>query len=241
MPGAVLQYATAWFMIFRSVSSSILTAVALTGVLAVAAHRGLALAWWSLLPSGVLVVATGLWLRSRFTAAGDFGWPNRITLLRVVLLLLLLAVLWVPVPVQLAWAASLTAAVAALLDAVDGAVARRLGQHSAFGARFDMEADGAFVLLLSLLVWHMNKVGVWVVLCGLLRPLLLLAMRVWPKLAAPLPPSARRKQVAALQMVVLPLALCPLVSPQLASVLCAVAVLSLLASFAIDIRWLVRT
>jgi hypothetical protein len=47
--------------------------------------------------------------------------------------------------------------------------------------------------------------------------------------------------VAALQMVLLPIALCPLVSPPVATLLCAVAVVSLLASFAIDIRWLVRS
>lgn len=228
-------------MIFRSVSCSILTAVALASVLAVAAQRLLQLPWLALWPSLAAVAGVGAALYRLFPRHADFGWPNRITLLRAVLLLLLLACLWVPVDLHLAWAATLTAAVAALLDALDGAVARRIGQYSEFGARFDMETDGAFVLLLSLLVWHMNKAGIWVVLCGLLRPVLLLAMRPWPLLGRPLPPSSRRKQVAALQMVLLPLALCPLVSPQVATVLCALAVLSLLGSFAIDIRWLVRS
>ena len=205
------------------------------------AHLQLQLPWHALWPAMLLVVLAGLWLRIRFAEAADFGWPNRITLLRAVLLVQLVACLRVPVDLRLAWIATLIAAVAALLDAVDGAVARRLGQNSDFGARFDMETDGAFVLLLSVLVWHLNKVGLWVVLCGVLRPALLLAMRLWPVLRRPLPPSGRRRQVAALQMVLLPLALCPLVSPATATLLCAVAVLSLLGSFAIDLRWLVRS
>ena len=222
-------------------SCSILTAVALASVSAVAAHRWLQLPWLALWPSLAATAGVSAVLYRRFPGNADFGWPNRVTLLRAVLLLLLLACLWVPVDLGLAWAATLTAAVAALLDGVDGAVARRIGQHSEFGARFDMETDGAFVLLLSLLVWHMNKAGIWVVLCGVMRPALLLAMRGWPLLGRPLAPSSRRRQVAALQMVLLPIALCPLVSPPVATLLCAVAVVSLLASFAIDIRWLVRS
>ena len=226
-------------MFFRSVSCSILTAVALSGVLTLLARHWLDLPWLALLPSITLALAGALLLWARFPAGVDFGWPNRVTLLRAVLLLVLLMALWVPIDVRLAWAAALTAAVAAALDAADGAIARRYGQHSAFGARFDMETDGAFVLLTALLVWHAERAGLWVVLCGLLRPALLVAMRYWPQLSRSLPPSPRRKRVAALQMVLLPLALCPLVPAPVAVLLCAVAVLSLVGSFAVDIHGLV--
>ena len=42
----------------------------------------------------------------------------------------------------------------ALLDLVDGWVARRTGTASPFGARFDLETDAALILVLSWLVWR---------------------------------------------------------------------------------------
>ena len=40
---------------------------------------------------------------------------------------------------------------------------------SGYGARFDMETDAAFILVLSILVWQHGKAGAWVLLCGLMR------------------------------------------------------------------------
>lgn len=228
-------------MVLRSVSSSILTAVALAGALLLCAQWRWQWPWVTGLPSLVLAVAGAGWLYAHFPRGMDFGWANRVTLLRAVLLVLLLPVLWVPVDATLAWIVCLTAALAALLDAVDGALARRLRAAGEFGARFDMETDGLFVCVLTLLVWQLDRAGAWVLTGGLLRPALLLAMRVWPELARPLPPSRRRKRVAALQMVVLPLALCPLLTVPWASTLCALALLLLLWSFAVDVRGLVRS
>lgn len=197
--------------------------------------------WVVWLPTVLLGGVGAWWLHQKHPREKDFGWANRVTLLRAVLLLLLLPLLWVPGETTLVWLACLTAALAALLDALDGALARRLRGATEFGARFDMETDGLFVGVLALLVWHMDRAGAWVLIGGLLRPALLLALPVWPVLARPLPPSLRRKRVAALQMVVLPLALCPLLSTSWASVLCALALLLLLWSFAVDVRRLLRT
>ena len=62
-----------------------------------------------------------------------------------------------------AWGVVVLATVAALLDAVDGWLARREQIASAFGARFDMETDAFLILVLSLLLVHFEKCGAWVV------------------------------------------------------------------------------
>lgn len=228
-------------MLLRSATFSILTAVALAGAVVLDVQLRWQWPWPVWLPSLLLGGAGAWWLHRQHPRGMDFGWPNRVTLLRAALLVLLLPVLWVPVGPTLAWIVCLAATLAALLDALDGALARRLRVASAFGARFDMETDGLFVGVLALLVWQLDRAGPWVLIGGLLRPALLLALRVWPVLARPLPPSLRRKRVAGLQMVVLPLALCPLLSVPWASALCALALLLLLWSFAVDVQGLLRT
>lgn len=55
------------------------------------------------------------------------------------------------------------------LDAVDGFLARKFNHGSAFGQYFDMEADAFYVLLLSFLLFHLDKVGAWMLLPGVLR------------------------------------------------------------------------
>ena len=59
------------------------------------------------------------------------------------------------------------AAVALVLDAVDGKVARRTGTTSPVGARFDMEVDAFLVLVLSVHV--AGIVGPWALVIGGMR------------------------------------------------------------------------
>lgn len=127
-------------------------------------------------------------------------------------------------------------ALALALDAVDGLVARRTGTSSAFGARFDMEADAFLILVLS--VYTATNLGGWVLAIGVLRYAFLAAS--WPLtwLRAPLPPSFARKTVAALQGVLLLLAV-PLPKPP-ATVIVALALALLCGSFGRDILWLRR-
>ena len=61
------------------------------------------------------------------------------------------------------------ATVVAVLDGIDGWLARRTGMASDFGARFDMETDAALIMVLALLAWQFGKAGVWVLASGLLR------------------------------------------------------------------------
>ncbi|MBW8481329.1 CDP-alcohol phosphatidyltransferase family protein [Actinomadura parmotrematis] len=124
------------------------------------------------------------------------------------------------------------AAVALALDAVDGVVARRTGTASAFGARFDMEADAFLILVLSARVALAAGGGAWWVLAiGAMRYAFAGARRVWPWLGGELPPSTARKTVAAAQGILLAAA-CAGCVPMWAA---GVALAALVWSFARDI------
>jgi phosphatidylglycerophosphate synthase len=124
------------------------------------------------------------------------------------------------------------------LDGVDGRLARRLGQASAFGARFDMETDAATVLALGILVWICDQAGPWVLAIGLMRYIFVGLGWVWPALAAPLPPKKRRQAICVAQVVALIVAVVPSLPPALASLLCLAALVGLVYSFAVDVAWL---
>jgi hypothetical protein len=100
-----------------------------------------------------------------------FGAGNRVTLGRFALSALLAGLVGEANASRepLAWALVVVATLAALLDAADGALARRSGLASRFGARFDMETDAWLTLVLCLLLQQFDKVGAWVLAAGLMR------------------------------------------------------------------------
>ncbi len=102
-------------------------------------------------------------------------------------------------------------AVALALDAVDGQVARRTGTATPLGGRLDGEVDAFLILLLSIAV--SRDYGSWVLIIGAARYALLLAGWLIPWLAAPLPPRYWRKVVAAVQGIVLTVAVSGLLEP----------------------------
>ena len=141
----------------------------------------------------------------------------------------------VSVPVA---AVVLTATVALVLDCVDGQVARRTGSVTAFGARFDMEVDAFLILVLSVPV--AAAYGWWVLLIGLARYLLLGAEQLWPWLHRPVPPRYWRKVVAAVQGVVLTVAVSGAVDATVTALALVVALVLLAESFGRDVVWLSR-
>lgn len=170
-----------------------------------------------------------------------FGWPNRVTLVRAALVAVLAGVLVAPSAIaEHGRLLAALAALALLLDGLDGWLARFTGRVSAFGARFDMEIDALLILVLSLALALTGKVGPWVLVIGLMRYAFVGAGRLWPKLTAELPPSTSRKIVCVLQGVALAACLVPAVSPAWASGLAALALLALVASFVRDTTELVR-
>ena len=171
-----------------------------------------------------------------------FGVANRVTLARLALVALLAALVGEPLAEAdaVAWGAIVVATAAALLDALDGPLARRSGLASEFGARFDMETDALLTLVLCLLVLHFDKVGAWILAAGLMRYAFVLAMKPWPCLARPLPPSQRRKAVCVAQITSLIVCLGPIIALPWSRAIAAASLAALAASFAIDIAWLIR-
>jgi phosphatidylglycerophosphate synthase len=130
-------------------------------------------------------------------------------------------------------------AVALVLDAVDGQVARRTGTATPLGGRLDGEVDAFLILLLSIAV--SEDYGSWVLVIGAARYALLLAGWLIPWLAAPLPPRYWRKVVAAVQGIVLTVAVSGVLDPLAGMIAVAVALLLLAESFGRDVIWLYRT
>ncbi|HEX3972655.1 MAG TPA: CDP-alcohol phosphatidyltransferase family protein [Stellaceae bacterium] len=179
------------------------------------------------------------------TIPRPFGAANWVTVARAIYAICLLGYgIWAlaadQVPAStLRWFWVVGALGALALDGVDGHLARRLGQTSTFGARFDMETDAATVLGLSLLVWLCDQAGPWVLAIGLMRYIFVAGSWAFPVLAAPLPARKRRQVVCVVQVAGLILVVVPGVPPELASPLCLGALAALVYSFAVDVAWLV--
>ncbi|MEU0796083.1 CDP-alcohol phosphatidyltransferase family protein [Amycolatopsis sp. NPDC005961] len=196
--------------------------------------------------SGVLAVATGLayglalvlltgWGLRR-SGRGAFGPADWITFARAVLVGCA-AELIAAGGHQLWWLVGIVA-VALAMDGFDGQVARRTGTASEFGARFDMEVDAFLILLLCIQV--SRTLGLWVLAIGLMRYAFVAASWALPWLTAPLYPSMARKTVAAVQGVVLLVAVSGLLPWALSFALVVAALASLVWSFGRDTVWLAR-
>lgn len=174
----------------------------------------------------------------------SFGFANSVTAFRAAIVSLICAIIAVPVArshVESTTLALIVFVLAALmLDGIDGHLARRLGQESDLGARFDMEVDALLILGLSAGAFLSGKAGLWVLFIGLMRYGFVLAQFAVPRLKAPLPASFRRKLVCVVQIVVLCLILLPGVVAPVSSWLGAIALLLLAGSFAADCLYLLR-
>lgn len=193
----------------------------------------------ALLSGGIVTLGAAimLWgLRVEFYPHDRFGLANAITLARGAGVASLAGLVLTPLE-NTGWTIPILAAALLALDGVDGRLARHAGLQSRFGARFDMESDVAFALVLALLAWQAEKVGGWFLLLGLLRPIYLGAARLWPVLDTPLPPSRRRKTAAGLQMAGQVLVLTPILQPPISAIVAGVLLAGMVLSFAVDIRW----
>jgi phosphatidylglycerophosphate synthase len=191
--------------------------------------------------TGITVVASaGSAVMAR---AGRWSGPaDRVTLARTVLIggcatigVLVLTGALPPRP----WWLLVLAVPALVLDGVDGKVARRTGTSSDEGARLDMEMDAALLLILSLVATQ--SLGWWVLAIGLMRYVFVAASWVRPRLKNPLPFSAFRRLVAAIQGVTLAVALAPVIPLWASRTAVAVALVLLLVSFGRDVIHLERT
>jgi phosphatidylglycerophosphate synthase len=120
-----------------------------------------------------------------------------------------------------------------ILDAVDGAVARRLACASPAGGRLDVQTDAALVLVLSCAA--MPTVGAWVLVIGFMWYAFVAAGWFRPELKRTLPVKRLRKVIGAYQPFALLVALTPGVPGGIGMAAVALALMALAASFGRDV------
>jgi len=201
-----------------------------------------AAAGWPLWPSAmvaILVTAAVLADFHQRESVGAFGLANGVTLVRLNLTVFLIVAMvadlaFAALSSRLAWTVFLAAAIALVMDGIDGWLARRRHEASSFGERFDMAADTAFTITLGLSLWGFGLTGAWVLAIGLLRPAYL-ALGHWrPELRTPLAPSRLRKLLCAAALCLLVAALAPPLAGA-APLLAMAALATLLLSFGRDV------
>lgn len=198
--------------------------------------------WSAVAPVAAAGVLIGFFVTALSLRAGcSHGPADVVTLVRATLAsgcaAWVVLVLVGALPAQ-SWGLFVLAAVAWLLDGVDGAVARSTGSASAVGARLDAETDAALILVLSMVAAVL--VGWWVLGAGLMRYAFVLGQRLRPRWRTALPFSRVRKIVAATVGGALVAVTAPPVGPT-AAVLAAVSAVGLLLwSFARDVVALER-
>jgi phosphatidylglycerophosphate synthase len=181
-------------------------------------------------------VLTGAVRRARLRV---FGAANGVTLVRATLVGCVTAIVAQAVlEHESDLSLIVVAAVALVLDAVDGQVARRTGTASRLGARFDMEVDAFLILVLSVFV--ARDLGPWVLAIGLMRYAFVAAGLALPWLRGTVPPTVIGKTVAATQGIVLVVAAAGVLPRPVATALVGLALALLTWSFARSAGWLWR-
>jgi phosphatidylglycerophosphate synthase len=187
-----------------------------------------------------VVSAMALWTVGTHHPFSRIGPANQVTLFRAAMVAAAVGQIGEPASARAAWLAVGITSLVAILDGVDGWLARRSGQSSAFGARFDMETDALLILGLSVLVWQHGKAGVWVLACGLMRYAFVACGWLLPWMRGPLRSTRRGKTVAVAQLVGLGAALSPAVPSPYSAITSAATLAGLSWSFAVDVLWLYR-
>jgi len=160
--------------------------------------------------------------------------PNQVTAIRAAIVALVAALFVIPPQAAVAWIAVVASSIAAILDGVDGWLARRTGMITAFGARFDMEVDALLIFVLAILAWRWAKAGPWVLMSGLLRYLFVAAGWVWPWMRRPLAPTRRARFICVVQIVALIVAIAPIIPAPFSAAIAASGLLMLAYSFLVD-------
>ena len=109
--------------------------------------------------------------------------PNLVTLLRIILIPLIVGVFYLPdswlAPDDKNLAATAIFIVAAATDWLDGFLARKLNQMSAFGAFFDPVADKLVVVGALVILLYLNRLDMVVGLIIIGREIAISALREW--------------------------------------------------------------
>jgi len=112
-----------------------------------------------------------------------FNLPTALTWLRIVLIPVLVVVCYLPDdwlgPVARNWTAMTVFSVAALTDWLDGWLARRWGQTSAFGAFLDPVADKLMVAAALILLVKLGRAESYLAIIIIGREIAISALREW--------------------------------------------------------------
>lgn len=209
----------------------------------VVAQQKLTLGYDALIRSGLLFGLTTLFVLSflHLHPHARFGTANVLTLLRGCFTVLLAALINEPdAASSMGWFLVAATAAVASVDVLDGKIARTSGLQSDFGARFDMEVDALFILVLCVLAFEQDKAGIWIISIGAMHYFFVVAGWFFPSLSRELPPSRRRKIVGAVQVILLISCLAPIFERPTTTVLALIVLGLLLYSFTRDTLMLLQ-
>lgn len=201
----------------------------------------------------LIVVARELWLLWKSLPANHrdgernvlpaFGYGTALTLGRGLAIALLAGFIFSPRPPGwLAWLPALLYSLGAILDYLDGYVARTTDHATKLGEILDMEFDVIGVLAAVLLAISYGQLPIWYLAIGLAREIFLFGHWVLRKLGRPvydLPPSTDRRLIAGLQMGFLSVVLWPVFTPPATTLAAVLFAVPLIISFGRD--WLVTS
>ena len=218
-------------------------ALALTAVVG-ALFPADAMTRWMLHPAAVAGAcwAGQLWYAGRELDTGRpwryvFGVANTLTLVRGGLYAVVDGFLVVPATTSLAWVPATCYGAGVVLDRLDGAVARTVGEQTALGERLDMAFDTFGFVVAPLLAVLWGRLPVWYLSISAARYVYLAGIR-WRRLRGrPVferPDSDLGKYLAGVQMLFVTAALVPAVPSGLVFVLAPVVLAPSLAVFARD-------
>jgi CDP-diacylglycerol--glycerol-3-phosphate 3-phosphatidyltransferase/cardiolipin synthase len=112
-----------------------------------------------------------------------FNLPTALTWLRIVLIPVFVVIYYLPdawlSPPTRNWTAMWVFAVAAITDWLDGWLARRWGQTSAFGAFLDPVADKLMVAAALILLVDLGRADAWLAIIFIGREIAISALREW--------------------------------------------------------------
>lgn len=166
--------------------------------------------------------------------------PNAVTMVRGWLYAIAGGFVALPPTALLAWVPGLCYGLGALLDQVDGRVARRTGAESRLGEQLDMAFDTLGFLIAPSVAVAWGRLPAWYLLLPAAQYLFRLGREARRRRGRPvteLSPNELRRALSGLQMGFLSVALLPIVPPGPLAVVAAAVLAPSLAMFARD--WLV--
>lgn len=194
-----------------------------------------------ILISLVAYLSAACWFAVKITKTfphAILGYCNFVTLSRLVIVAVLFAALLDGHPPS--WTTLGLSIGALTLDGVDGWLARKQDLESDFGARFDVEVDAAFALLLAVFAAVHGAAGLYVILLGFPYYLFGAAKIFLPWLDRTLPNKFSRKTICVFQIGALITLQVPFFAAGQLDLLIGAVTVALIWSFGTDTLWLWR-